>query len=312
MQMCVRMYCFLSALRSQERNLGWLRPCKPDSLAQNGKIKLLRRSGFEPEKRAFDGEVGEVGTNLFDCLVIFRRAITHNTGTCYIPLSRLEFRRPVKAGSGGWKKIATTALDMDSLCPAVVLLVVLFVVEIQTHANTSPEHTDVPLLGWSEWNQLPRVLRGRKYKTGPRANRFLLRKLEGGQGEGWRRVQSVGLLRSERLDKFEGLLNGAFSHYVRFVFSRKMDSRRHTSGSRPSALRTPQPPAHRLQINAVATSGATSPQVIFDWAPFCSGPLSVGEMMAIVMAEGSAEEQGEGINRRPTIITAFGLHDAAY
>lgn len=183
----------------------------------------------------------------------------------------------------------------------------LFVVEIQTHANTSPEHTDVPLLDWSEWNQLPRVLRGKIRPVQERID-FSSGNLKAGTeraGGGYK--ASVSCV-SECLDNFEGLPNGAFSHYVRFVFSRKMDSRRHASGSRPSVLCVHQPQSHRLQINAVANS----PQVIFDWAPFCSGPLSVGEMLAIVMAEGSAEEQGEGINRRPTIITAFGVHDAAY
>ncbi|CAM9239385.1 unnamed protein product [Hapterophycus canaliculatus] len=49
-------------------------------------------------------------------------------------------------------------------------------------------------------------------------------------------------------------------------------------------------------------------QVIFDWAPFCSGPLSVGEMLQTVMDE----EKVCVLRKRTVIITAFGIHDASY
>lgn len=64
--------------------------------------------------------------------------------------------------------------------------------------------------------------------------------------------------------------------------------------------------------NSTTVPVATSLQVVFDWAPFCSGPLSVGEMLTTVIAEESAEKQGEGNYKRPIIITAFGIHDASY
>lgn len=50
--------------------------------------------------------------------------------------------------------------------------------------------------------------------------------------------------------------------------------------------------------------------MIFDWAPFCSGPLGVGEMLATVLAEERAA--AEINNKRPVIVTAFGIHDASY
>lgn len=90
-----------------------------------------------------------------------------------------------------------------------------------------------------------------------------------------------------------------------FVFSRKMHPRLPREYVPPFSACTSR---NRTTTNAVATSL----QVVFDWAPFCSGPLSVGEMLATVMAEESAEGQGGGINRRPIIITAFGVHDASY
>lgn len=64
--------------------------------------------------------------------------------------------------------------------------------------------------------------------------------------------------------------------------------------------------------NRTTAPVAMSLQVIFDWAPFCSGPLSVGEMLKTVMDEESAPQEGEGINKRPIVVTAFGVHDASY